>query len=229
MEAWRWRYLRRPSVLILIATNLFPLVGVFYWGWNLFELMVVYWLETGIIGFWTAVHMILVGRWQAVFYVPFFIVHFGGFMAGHFFFLWMLFGGGLTAQISSFGDFVRVIFVETGLWLAALALFISHGISFVINVLAPYWKQWRGTARTKARVAGKSEPESIQDVMMAPYGRVVVMHFTIIFGAMLTMVLGMPVAAYMLLIALKIAVDVSAHVRQNFAPQAPPVPVLSTV
>ena len=38
------------SVALLIAVNLIPLLGVLVLGWGLFGIMVLYWLENGIIG-----------------------------------------------------------------------------------------------------------------------------------------------------------------------------------
>ena len=38
------RYLLQPSSLILIAANLVPLVGVIFWDWDAFVLLMLYWL-----------------------------------------------------------------------------------------------------------------------------------------------------------------------------------------
>jgi Family of unknown function (DUF6498) len=38
------------SVALLIAVNLIPLFGVMFLGWDLFPIMILYWLENGIIG-----------------------------------------------------------------------------------------------------------------------------------------------------------------------------------
>ena len=66
-----------------------------------------------------------------------------------------------------------------------------------------------------AQISASSRP---QNVMMTPYGRVIVMHLTILFGAALAAMFETKLAAFILLIALKIAVDIAAHVRKNFAP-----------
>ena len=101
LEAWRSGYLRYPSVIILIVANLVPLYGVLFWNWDLFTLMLAYWMETAAIGFWNIAHMALLARWAALFLVPFFIVHFGGFMLGHFLFLWQMFGGELSSMTNN--------------------------------------------------------------------------------------------------------------------------------
>jgi hypothetical protein len=221
LQAWSGRYLRAPSVIILIAANLIPLYGVLHWGWDLYVLMTVYWMETGIIGFWTAVRMAMVARWAAIILVPFFIIHFGGFMAGHFLFLWVLFAGDWSQQVAGAGDFLRVIVFGTGLWLAFIALFCSHGGSFYLNVLRPMLRVRRHAAAGRhANAPDPSAAEALepQQIMMTPYGRIVVMHATILGGAFLIQTFQTKLAAFVLLIALKVVFDVVAHVRKNFAP-----------
>ena len=47
------RDLLRPSTLILFAANFVPVIGVVFWGWSILQLMMLYWMETIIILFWT--------------------------------------------------------------------------------------------------------------------------------------------------------------------------------
>jgi hypothetical protein len=74
LEALSGHYWRALTVIALIAANLIPLFGVVHWGWDLFVLMTAYWLETGIIGFYTAVRIAIVGRWSAAFLLPLFCI-----------------------------------------------------------------------------------------------------------------------------------------------------------
>ena len=53
--------------------------------------------------------------------------------------------------------------------------------------------------------------------MMPPYGRIILMHVTIIFGGWLVLALGAPVMALVLLIVLKIISDVRAHDKEHAA------------
>ena len=55
--------------------------------------------------------------------------------------------------------------------------------------------------------------------MMAPYGRIILMHVTIIFGAWLILALGAPILALVLLIVLKIFSDARAHHKEHAALQ----------
>lgn len=205
------RFLRAPSVVVLILANLVPLAGVLWWGWDLFILMVLYWMETGIIGIFAIVQMAIAARWWALYLVPFFVVHFGGFMAGHLFFLLVMFGGGAPASdLSLLPETLRAQLTERGLWPAFAALAVSHTVSFVLNV-----------ARRPGPMPGRDpiarDPPQPQSVMLAPYGRIVVMHMTIIFGAIVAQAVGSKVGAFALLVVLKIVVDVAAHVRKNFS------------
>lgn len=202
--ALRSPYILAPSVIFLIGANLVPLIGVVWWGWDLFSLMALYWIETGIVGFFTLLHLMLVAGWGALFLVPFFIFHFGTFMSVHMMFLWTMFGSAWATQAGGALAAVHTIVIEKGLWIAIAGLFFSHGVSFYLNVLR------KGQAKR-----GAIRP---QDVMMRPYGRVIVMHLTIIFGAVLATVFQTSLAAFVLLIALKTAADVASHVRKNFAP-----------
>jgi len=56
------RLLLRPPVLILVAANLVPLIGVIAWGWDAFVLLMLYWLETAVIAFWTIVRIATLPR-----------------------------------------------------------------------------------------------------------------------------------------------------------------------
>jgi Family of unknown function (DUF6498) len=210
LSTLRPRFLKAPSVVVLILANLVPLTGVLFWGWDLLTLMLLYWMETGIIGVFAIIHMAIVARWWALYLVPFFVIHFGGFMFGHLFFLLALFGSGqVTNDLGLLLETLRAEITQRGLWLPFAALCISHGVSFVLNVL-------RKAKPVLSRYGVAREEESPQRIMVAPYGRVVLMHLTIIFGAIIAQAFGSKVWAFALLVVLKITVDVAAHVRKNF-------------
>jgi Family of unknown function (DUF6498) len=208
------RFLTAPSTLVLIAANLLPLYGVIFWGWDLYGLMVLYWMETGIIGFFALVRMAMAAGLAAIVLVPFFVVHFGGFMAGHIFFITVLFRGiGDNDGIESIPNAVLSLIFAQGLWAAFLALFISHSVSFVLNV----WRPARDARRAQPGGAAKPDKKDAGSYMMAPYGRIVVMHLTIIFGAFLIQAFQTKTAAFLLLVILKVTFDIIAHVRKNYA------------
>lgn len=206
--------LRAPSVIALLVANLFPLYGVVALGWDLFALVIVYWLETGIIGLFAILNIALVSGWFALFLVPFFIVHFGGFMSGHLVFLVQLFGSKPGTRFSEIPSFLYHEVVWQGLWLAVLALFVSHAVAFIVYVLAPYLRRYRPGAPVPSSRAASSDVE-IGPIMFAPYARIVVMHLTIIFGAVLVLSFGDKIAFFVLLIGLKTAVDLWSLLRRS--------------
>jgi hypothetical protein len=201
--------LRAPSVIALLVANLVPLYGVAFLGWDLFGLIVVYWLETGIIGFFAILNIALIAGWMALFVVPFFIVHFGGFMAGHLLFLGQLFGSKPGTPFSGSLSFLSEEVARQGLWLAILALFVSHGVAFIVYVLAPFLRRRRQGMRATAPDA------EFGPIMFAPYARIVVMHVTIIFGAALILNFGGKIALFVLMVALKTVADLWGLMRRR--------------
>ena len=80
-----------------------------------------------------------------------------------------------------------------------MALFISHGVSFVTNFVGQ--KEYEGM--------------TVQKQMAAPYRRIIMMHLTLIFGGFVTMTLGDPVPVLLIFILVKIIVDVRAHLKEH--------------
>jgi hypothetical protein len=191
--------LSSPSTLALIFANLVPLAGAALFGWDLGLVMVLYWAESAVIGFFNICKMAVIGRWAALLAAPFFAGHFGGFMAVHFLFLWGFFVKG-PADFSG-GDLTEVLEMFTQLWPALAALFASHALSFFTNFL------------------GRKEylSRTIQTQMSEPYKRIIFMHLVLIFGGGLTLVLGESTPVLMLAIAVKIWVDVRAHLKERGA------------
>jgi len=63
--------------------------------------------------------------------------------------------------------------------------------------------------------------------MQAPYSRVVVLHVTVLLGAMLIQLFHSPLWALLLLIGLKIGVDLRAHLKEHRRQQAAQNPAAS--
>lgn len=214
--------LRTPSVVALLIANLFPLYGVIALGWDLLSLILVYWMETGIIGVFAIVNIALVTGWTALFLVPFFIVHFGGFMAGHLVFLIALFGGPSGAGFSDIPAFLHREIAGQGLWLAVAALFASHAVAFVAAVLVPWGRGlWRAVSPASAPAAARPADVSLGPIMAAPYMRVAIMHVTVLFGAMLAQTFDSKVLLLVLLVALKTTADLWGLLRRPAAAGAP--------
>jgi hypothetical protein len=216
----------RAALLLLVAVNLLPLVGVMQWGWSVFDIVFLYWCENLIIGGVVVLKMVFcfpdlksgaitiakaggrkitlpVDKLPAaamqlikLILVPFFIFHYGMFCMGHGVFIFALFDDAALAG----ADTVDIIKVLNGplLW-ALVALLVSHLCSFFSNYLAN----------------GEFRRTSPPELMMSPYSRIIVMHLTILGGAGLTLFLGSPLYLLVLLIVLKILLDVRAHRQER--------------
>jgi len=193
--------LTSPSTLVLIIANLVPLAGSVFLGWNLADVLVLYWAESAVIGFFNICKIAVIGRWGALLAGPFFIGHFGGFMAIHFLFIYTLFIKQPQSSGASSGDLAEVAQLFVVLWPALLALFISHAFSFYQNFLG------------RQEYLGRT----VNDQMSEPYSRIIFMQFVLIFGGGLSMALGGPVLVLLIVIALKIYFDVKAHLKQHTA------------
>ena len=52
-----------------------------FFGWDLADVMVLFWAESAVVGFYTVLKIAVVGKLMALLVAPFFVGHFGGFMA----------------------------------------------------------------------------------------------------------------------------------------------------
>jgi len=199
---------KSPTVIALVLANLIPLGGVLFFGWQVFPIMFLFWLENVVVGAFNVVKMLLArgaGSHAGVklFLVPFFTVHYGIFTLVHGAFVFAMFGAdwrghGGPGPFPSF-DRLQDLVTQQHLGWAVLGLVVSHGFSFAMNYVL------NGAYRTAI----------VPVIMMQPYGRVVALHLAILGGGFLVMAMGMPVAGLVLLVVLKIGLDVLAHARLN--------------
>lgn len=190
----------RPSVFILIAANLLPLAGVLWLDWSVQEVLLLYWTESVIVGF---VNVLRIAVSQApviskLFLIPFFIVHFGAFCYAH-----------LTAVIYLLGAASRgpnplsalPPFTDSLFWIASGGILLSHLFSFAVNFI--------GTGEYRRTPPG--------ELMHRPYSRIMIMHVTIIVGAIVIERLGSPIALLLVMIGAKTVVDVFMHQKERTA------------
>lgn len=213
---------RQRSAVALVAANVVPVLGVLFWGWQVFSVMLLFWLENVVIGLFNVVK-ILLARPDAeqsdqslpfpfsllgnLFIAGFFTVHYGMFCAGHGLFIVTMFGKGRTAagpgfDIPDLPAVIADVVLRNGLIWAAIALVVSHGVSFYANFLAP-----------RAYQGAKAE-----ELMFAPYKRIVILHVVIILGGFFAMSQAGSVVPLLLLIGLKVAVDLESHRREHAVP-----------
>jgi hypothetical protein len=187
------------STLALIIANLVPVAGTLFLGWNLSDVLVLYWAESAVIGLFNMCKIIVIGKWGALLAVPFFAGHFGGFMAIHFLFIYTIFVKGIQGMNDPGGDLADVARLFIALWPALAALFASHAYSFFTNFVG------RGEFRRR----------TVRGQMTEPYSRIIFMQFVLILGGGLSMILGQTGPVLIGVIALKIYFDVKAHIREH--------------
>jgi uncharacterized protein DUF6498 len=202
------------AVVALVVANAIPLVGVLFFGWSVWTILIVYWVENGIVGGFNILKMAraegddvagasgwtINGKPAAsmakVGLIPFFIMHYGIFWAVHGVFVLTL---PLFASIGSNGSNLGPGPDPWTILLAVVALFISHGLSYLFNYIG----------------SGEYRRTSAIRQMFTPYGRLVVLHVTIIFGAIAVSMTGAPVAAIVILVVLKTLLDLGLHLREH--------------
>jgi len=194
----------RSSLIILVAANLLPVVGVFLWDWDVFLLLLLFWCENVVIGLFGIARLVVAASNDTLkegFMLPlFFLVHYGGFMFGHFMVLFGMYSGSATdlPHDPLPADYYHLVLGNLS-WVAILALFISHGWSFVENYM------------------GRSEHErlSAMQAMGLPYKRMVITHVALIAGGFFLIEQGQPLAGLVILLFLKIGLDVTFHRREH--------------
>jgi hypothetical protein len=203
----------------LIIVNAIPLIGVLFWRWDVGSIVVLYWSENLVIGFYTLVKMLQKSPLRGLGSGLFFLIHYGGFCAVHG--LFVLFLTQDAEPEGVFGDMTWpffFVFVELLLnvvryvlsiappeWIVGfIALFVSHGLSLVLNYF----------------LAGEYRTQTLNSLMSAPYRRIMILHIAILAGGFGVMALGSPLFLLLLLVALKTGMDLWLHLRER-SRQAP--------
>jgi hypothetical protein len=215
--ATSWERLR-TSVAALVLANLVPFVGVLALGWELHSLLVVYWLESAVVGALTIPKMVraadpdaparpdsfagladLAGAEDGTVALVSLVALFGriAFFCVHYGLFWVVHGAFVLRFPTFFADLAwaspRV--VATG----AVGLLVSHVVSY-----------------RRDYVAGREyEQTTPEELMSAPYRRVLVLHLTVLGGAVGAAAVGVPLAALALMVVVKTALDLRGYWREH--------------
>ena len=178
--------------------------GVLVLRWPVFIVMALFWFENVVIGGFNVLRMLLSGMRMgpaalvgACAMSAFFTLHYGLFTAVHGTFVVMLFGvpelgreamnGGLLPPLQRM---LEHMIADRDGWLAMLAIIVVQAVAFV---------RWS--------VETREQPTPLKELMGAPYGRVMILHVTLIACGFLVMSLKAPVLGALLLVALKLVYD----------------------
>ncbi len=132
--------------LFLVAMNLWTIVAVLFFGWDVFFVVFTYWAENVVIGFYNVPKLIYaqaLGRGQTdpliltlskLFIVPFFCFHYGVFCLVHGVFIFALFklqwGGRSRVGEAEIRSALQGVF-SPAVTAAIVFMFLAHGYSFV--------------------------------------------------------------------------------------------------
>jgi hypothetical protein len=191
------------SLVALILINMAALGGVLFFGWNSADLLLAYWIESLVVGFYNILKMNK-ARTPSIFIngsvngkkikqtktalIIFFTIHYGGFMLVHLFFLIFFIGfgvGNLEFSESLSKTLLNVLIFGIG-------LLISHGISYKTNFINN--EEYKKT--------------SASTLFYTPYKRILIMHLTIVIGAII-------MTPAIFLILLKTTIDIFSHLLER--------------
>jgi hypothetical protein len=232
--------LRVIAAVLFAGFNLMPLYGLVAWHWDAFQLLLLYWGETAILFLCTLAHiacippaqlgtMVVNGRTvpaSRLMMVGFFTVHGGLFIAGHLFFLCVLFGDRKLAHIGGAAGFVHTFFSASGAWAPLLLAALAGTLDVLTGPYHPAFVEAfaRVLHVALARPKDAAPGQAIGSVVGGLYLRVAIMQVAIIFGAIASAVLG-SAAPLVILVVLKTAVDFV--IRLSAISGAAPAPLLS--
>jgi len=202
------RTYRDPVAVSGLIIDLIPIYAVLALGWGAGALVMLYWLENLIVGLATVVRMGMTGVRQGgaslagmVFMAAFFAVHYGLFCFVHGTFLvGFLAPDPTSSAFPGFGGLIdQALTAGPGIGIIAAMLLAWHLLS------------------TIAETASEA-PQPLHTLMMAPYGRVVILHIGILLGAGALVAMGEPMLGVLALILLDVAWGVVLTLRRQSKP-----------
>jgi Family of unknown function (DUF6498) len=219
--------MRQPPILFLLAANSIPIFGVLAWGWDVFVLLVLYWLETAIIGVWMVARVAIAPagsmdpktadgsqkKTPSLFLAGFFVMHAGIFMAVHMVFLWTLFSGEWPKVVHGPADFFSKLVVATDMWIPLLVLFVVRGLIFLFDAM---WPENQNAAQSGTLVGSSGAPipsgEEIGSIVGGFYARIFVMHLTILLSAFVAVIFE-SIAPLIVMVAMKTLTDAALQLK----------------
>lgn len=205
------------AALLFAAFNLLPLWGIRAWGWDAFQVLILFWSETVILAAWTMVRLALIPpdrlgtmtvNGQVVqatrgMTVRFFSLHAGAFIGVHLLFLCLLFSNGWFGRLHGVGDFFWTLYVASGAWLPLAFAALAGGVETLGGEFRPAFM----AALLPRQEAGEPPPgDPVGRVIGALYGRIAIMQVAIIFGAWAAQSWG-SMAPLVIVIAIKTLFD----------------------
>lgn len=230
LSYWTAARLLHPSTILLVGTNLVPVVGLLFWKWDAFLVLLSYWMETAVVACWTMLRIAVRPEeatadkreasrgliWRA-FLLVFMVVFTSLFIGVHFTIIWEVFAGDWPKQVHNATEFWSKIVWGTGLWVALAGMVLSRGSNTLLDMIDPVvvrrfvlklWPNYPGELLT----AKRGEPG---DAVIGLFARIVLMQVAVLLGGFIAVRVGMSMPVLMpfaILIAIKTYVELSLHV-----------------
>ncbi|TWT75948.1 hypothetical protein Pla123a_27330 [Posidoniimonas polymericola] len=229
---------RRWSVASLLAANLLPLLGVVFFGWSTFEVVILYWFENVVIGVINVLKMITCApdsyeeslarltrgedevtahlikeQAKAISDSPW--LNHG---AKFFFVPFFIVHYGMFCLVH--GVFVVVLLggdkpLEGRMgppsgWLSPGLLVAAAALA--ASHLVSFFRNYLA--------GGEYRRTILPELMAKPYPRIVVLHMAIVLGAFVTLMLNSPILLLVILVVGKTLLDLSLHLAEHREPDA---------
>jgi hypothetical protein len=182
-----------PSVLALLVVNAIPFLGVLVFSWNALDVMMLFWVENIVVGFYNVIRMLKVEGVGAMIDIFFFVIYFGAFAFLHLLLILVIFGSfGVNAPAISKDSIVTAIGT---VWVGILGFMVSHGVSYLSNFIGR--KEYRKM--------------NMEGLLKQPYGRTLIPHAAVLIGLIFVLAAKSNVVVLALFVVFKIWVDVHHH------------------
>lgn len=130
--------------VLAFAGNMLQVYGVLYWGWDMFPILMLYWMETGVIAFWALLRLAVLpagllgemtvnGRVVAAtstlllqMFAPFVAIS----MASHLMILWVMFSGANAGNVHGPISFASKFMIASGAWVPLLFTLLAGAVGF---------------------------------------------------------------------------------------------------
>ena len=202
----KWRLIDMALAVVSAAIVAY---GVLVLGWSVFVVIALFWFENVIIGVFNVAKMLTSGARiggygliAALALATFFSVHYGMFAVGHGVLVVSLLGqtelgGSSSGLFAPLGRMLDYLLADRDGWFAAAGIAMLQAAAFC--------RWWAATRAQRAL-----QPALLPALMFAPYGRIIILHITIIVSGILVAMLKLPILGALLLVALKLVFDIFA-------------------
>jgi hypothetical protein len=216
------RYASLALTLATVLVGLIPLYGILYWGWDTFQMLMLYWIETVVIAFWTMRRLARLPEEQArrgkVQIEPagfsmtwFFTLHAGIFITVHFVFLWAFFSWDWFQKVHGVGSLFYELLIANGIWIAILSILIIHTVSYLAEPAPAATRIESRVGNRIVRARPSESGDAVMPIIGALYVRIIVLQIGIIFGAVISGFSG-SLAPLVIVIVLKALIDLGLGV-----------------